>query len=376
MNRLVLIGNGFDLAHGLNTRYENFISWYWNQWRHRLLHGQKREESDGLCSFTLKDNIHLAMWGYVWRYHFKKEDPFEPWDNIKVVSTAMGDRNLCDYTMSPFLQRICKSVATKKWVDIENEYYSLLTEEKMSLDKGFIFPDYKELNSHLDILKNQLIEYLKFESEKKTIVIKEIKDKIYRPILKREIAVGSNAYYDYITEDEKPPSRIMILNFNYTKTPELYISKKDYATIIYIHGRLDDPDSVIFGYGDELDGGFQKLKDMNENECLRHIKSIRYLESDNYRRMLEFIESAPFQICIMGHSCGNSDRTLLNTLFEHHNCVSVKPYYYKEDDGTDHYLDMVQNICRNFTDMKLMRNRVVTKVYSEPLSDPKRQQHE
>lgn len=24
MNRLVLIGNGFDLAHGLKTRYEDF----------------------------------------------------------------------------------------------------------------------------------------------------------------------------------------------------------------------------------------------------------------------------------------------------------------------------------------------------------------
>ncbi|QVJ80904.1 MULTISPECIES: AbiH family protein [Prevotellaceae] len=28
MNRLVLIGNGFDCAHGLRTKYEHFISWY------------------------------------------------------------------------------------------------------------------------------------------------------------------------------------------------------------------------------------------------------------------------------------------------------------------------------------------------------------
>lgn len=31
MNRLVLIGNGFDIAHGFKTRYENFIDWYWEQ---------------------------------------------------------------------------------------------------------------------------------------------------------------------------------------------------------------------------------------------------------------------------------------------------------------------------------------------------------
>ena len=31
MNRIILIGNGFDLAHGLPTRYEDFINWYWEK---------------------------------------------------------------------------------------------------------------------------------------------------------------------------------------------------------------------------------------------------------------------------------------------------------------------------------------------------------
>lgn len=28
MNRLILVGNGFDLAHGLRTSYKDFISYY------------------------------------------------------------------------------------------------------------------------------------------------------------------------------------------------------------------------------------------------------------------------------------------------------------------------------------------------------------
>lgn len=28
MNRLILIGNGFDLAHGLKISYKDFIFWY------------------------------------------------------------------------------------------------------------------------------------------------------------------------------------------------------------------------------------------------------------------------------------------------------------------------------------------------------------
>ncbi len=31
MNRLVIIGNGFDIAHGLKTSYMDFINWYWEQ---------------------------------------------------------------------------------------------------------------------------------------------------------------------------------------------------------------------------------------------------------------------------------------------------------------------------------------------------------
>ena len=124
---------------------------------------------------------------------------------------------------------------------------------------------------------------------------------------------------------------------------------------------------MIFGYGDELDSDFKKLQNMNDNECMRHIKSIRYLESDNYRKMLEFIESDTFQVVIMGHSCGLSDRTLLNTLFEHDNCVSIMPYYHDKGEGKDDYLDKVQNISRNFTNPQLMRDRVVNKTYCSPL---------
>ena len=71
----------------------------------------------------------------------------------------------------------------------------------------------------------------------------------------------------------------------------------------------------------------------------------------------------------MGHSCGISDRTLLNTLFEHKNCVSIKPFYYRKDDGTDNYLELAQSISRNFTDKKLMCDRVVNKMYCEPLTE-------
>jgi len=159
-----------------------------------------------------------------------------------------------------------------------------------------------------------------------------------------------------------------MLNFNYTATANKYIlNKSSVAEINHIHGELSNPESVIFGYGDELDENYKKLSNLNDNEYLKNFKSIKYLESDRYRKALQFMDAEPYQVFIMGHSCGNSDRTFLNTLFEHKNCVSIKPYYYQDGDK-DNYLDIVQNISRNFTDMKLMRDRVVNKMYCEPFS--------
>ena len=246
-------------------------------------------------------------------------------------------------------------IETKGWVDIENEYYSMLVQEKDYRDRV------KTLNKQMDFLREKLIEYLNIENEKCCMSNDEIKDKVYRPIKEREIAISYGTPHE-----NSSPINVLMLNFNYTNTPKTY--SEDNSSINYIHGMLKEPQSVIFGYGDELDDNYKKLQNLNDNECLRNIKSIRYLELDCYRNVLGFIESAPFQICIMGHSCGNSDRTLLNTLFEHRNCVSIKPYYYQKDDSSDNYNELVMNISRNFTDMKLMRDRVVNKEYTESLT--------
>lgn len=53
MNRVVLIGNGFDLAHALPTNYESFIQWYWEQCGNNLLHGLGKK--------YLMDYVHLRL---------------------------------------------------------------------------------------------------------------------------------------------------------------------------------------------------------------------------------------------------------------------------------------------------------------------------
>ena len=167
----------------------------------------------------------------------------------------------------------------------------------------------------------------------------------------------------------------LILNFNYTKTFDIYEKIMRFAQSdpfgaieqIQIHGKLNDSDNKInFGFGDEMDKSYAEIEEKDDNEYLKNIKSFQYLQNSNYKKMLDFVESGKFQVHVMGHSCGLSDRILLNTIFEHHNCRSIKVFYYKKDDW-DNYTDIVQNISRHFNKKKLMRDKIVNKSLCEAL---------
>lgn len=403
MNRLVLIGNGFDKAHNLPTSYQEFINWYWEGRFEFLRKTFTAVSKTDLCELTVK--------GFPTWYSFFGQGPsvLNEYNGVKLF-LELCNRGICRATMSPLFERIHKSIETKGWVDIENDYYELL--KKYVMDEA---PESEidALNKELHDLQELLVFYLKSIEISDRIINDGIRQKIYGVFETSDISIGGQSalkehidscferdeiewqwlsqryeksglskYYvdeyrkkyeetpNILSKEEPPmelmlPNHIMLLNFNYTHTADLYCKKSDIFTMNQIHGDLNNPKSVIFGYGDELDNNYKTIVDKNENKFLGNIKSIKYLESDNYRKLLSFIESEPYQVLIMGHSCGNSDRTLLNTIFEHKNCVSIKPFYRKDKDN---YIELVQNISRNFTDMKLMRDRVVNKLYCEPLT--------
>lgn len=436
MNRIILIGNGFDLAHGLRTSYADFIDYYWENWGRKLQCGYSGNElTDNLCSISQKGEQHPWHWLFP-TIDLQRSTKISPKDAIEM---AKNSPDKIAIKKSPFFEDIDKAVETKGWVDIENEFYFWLKKIFKRDDCGYDNP--VPLNEELELIKGKLIEYLKLieEEQIRPELVKDcIRDVIYEPFKAQDISNGGNSKFkDFLSERMKfmatnpreaiieflnkyeysyldkhsdidlyneqiinreglpglseplnypkhirnvyknnglvpdvylLPDQILFLNFNYTSTADLYIPKGSEFKVNHIHGELgNDKNPIIFGYGDELDDDYKEISKLNDNDYLKNIKSIRYLETDNYRKLLSFIDSAPFQIYIMGHSCGNSDRTLLNTLFEHKNCVSIKPFYHQKDDGTDNYIEIIQNISRNFNDMRLMRDRVVNKTYCRPL---------
>jgi hypothetical protein len=434
MNRIILIGNGFDLAHGIKTSYNHFISNYWektisrlqNEVAHNITTNRNVFETDEVKI----DNVPGGPWG---AGNWVNGNTFEDLTNV------LETQNLELVFKNKFLEILTKKHKEQNWVDIENEYYSLLKEsfkkENCTYKIAELNKDFNQVQKLLEIYLNEVEEkfIINFGNNVSDVILKtNIGYKIYSPFKLKdftETSINKKAEIEFqkiqhdikslkddlITIDELNdlnrniisrigikgslkdlrkllvsdtainyfeliPDEILFLNFNYTFTEKLYSnqtefdsfsSKKDIVKrYIHVHGTTDkyDRNNVIFGFGDEIDEDYKSIENLNDNNYLENIKSIKYLETDNYKQLLEFLNSGDYQVFIFGHSCGISDRTLLNTLFEHKHCSSIKPFYHKKDDSRDNYSDIIKNISRNFNSKIVMRDKVVNKEYCESLS--------
>lgn len=420
MNRIILIGNGFDLAHGLKTGYTDFIDKYWTDFMSKACDGylQSLEQQscmihlnpyeDNFASFqfifekvTIPDravsscepqNIYSKFCSYISTHNSAKEN------KERSFFLELKFKN-------KFFEHISNKCSLRNWVDIENEYYETLKKLLKVNDAQAQSQSVKKLNKEFDAVKGMLEKYLtevsKFEVEAKESILDVFESKISldniaitKSDLFRESVVESalshrpvsthpQAYYpnmlETVREIEKKkirqsmgtdfvPDKILLLNFNYTNTAEKLYVKGGAYEVINIHGELNNKNNpIIFGYGDELDDDYKTIEKLQDNDFLENIKSINYHKTRNYRRLLDFIHSGLYQVFVMGHSCGNSDRTLLNTLFEHENCVSMKVFYHQFEDGKDDYSNLIRNISRNFNDKARMRDTVVNWEDCSPL---------
>lgn len=383
MNRLFIIGNGFDLAHGLPTSYKHFIDDYW------------KTICDTKSSKKINYSDNLVTLNCEFEHSFNEEE-FLAIENINDFKElyqfiVRNSQNRQDGVFeinfaNKFFKIICDK-STENWVDIENLYYNIL---KSIADGSYIKYDYpygiQQLNNEFEQVKVLLETYLQ-EKVEDTNVIPDVFNlfKIERTFNKYRLEFSKDDYkeleefYNEYHLDLEEGKNVLnyCLNFNYTRTIDSYIKKtKDYKeyrdfgvfTNLQIHGRLSDKNNLVnFGFGDEMDDDYKRIENLNDNEYLKNFKSFQYLQNSNYKKLLDFIDTNKFQVVILGHSCGLSDRTLLNTIFEHNNCRSIKVYYHQKNDGSDNYTEIIQNISRHFNKKKLMREKIVNKTLCQPL---------
>lgn len=358
MNRLIIIGNGFDLAHGLKTSYKDFIANYLYLVINSIY--LNRPFEDELINLIVKKGNY---------YQPLPNDRIKIHESIQAfIQILEGDTMFKLDFNSILLKNTFEQIENLNWVDFEIEYFN---EVKNILNRKenpnySLLNDLINLNKQFDVLKNKLIEYL-LEQESKysnPFQLQRYGDLFTEPIEEKEISLETVKTHN--------PNNILFLNFNYTNTVEGYIQycrdKKINTQINYIHGKLNDSENpIIFGFGDEYDQKYIELEHMNNNKLFEHIKSFGYLRTDNYANLTRFVSAEKFQVHIYGHSCGLSDRTMFKEIFEHENCISIKIFYHQRPDGSNDFTDKCYDIYRHFTNKNMMRNKVVNEQYCMPM---------
>lgn len=333
-SNIVIIGNGFDLAHGYKSSYSAFIT---DLLKHKLLEALRNPRQacdDGFVSTWYNAALNGAE---EFINNMSTIDEIFNNGHVKHNLPITGDRQ--EYSnrtgcfkfeiKSDLLQTLLIKMSDANWVDIESEYYSALLG---CSDEFYIV----KLNNELDYIKHKLIEYL--------IKINEVDFD--------EISSNKQNTKSFISGIiPKPADRTttrnhrqfnVIINFNYTDHIKNYING-DYS-IHNIHGSIKDPNSIVFGFGVSRIEEHKMLEKLNSYEAFRKIKRVHYNSSAAYRNIINTINLNEFQVVVIGHSCGISDSTVLGELFNSPNCKTISTAYVDDDDYYKKSIDIYKHM--------------------------------
>jgi Bacteriophage abortive infection AbiH len=356
-NRIVIIGNGFDIACGMKTSYDDFILDYVKE-NFKMAFDMKVDNS-----LMLIENIY----GYQKGEYPQIIDRFQKLEELEKACTKLFK---WEYT-GELIKQIFKQKSRLNWVDIESLYFQILISKIESIRKRPVLErDYSmivQLNKQFEELLNALERYIiKTDSNFKVPVNDFSLMGFITKLIKKDGISNISSLHNNLEFGE--PEKILFVNFNYTKTLEkiIYSTHSDNElNLIQIHGVIENVENpVIFGYGDDLHSRYQEIEDEDEdnNSSLNYIKTFYYSNSTNYLRLIDFILDKDYEVYVVGHSCGLSDRTLLNTIFEDSNCKLIKIFHYGDEkvkSKEDHFQKTIA-VSRHCINKPMLRKRIVT----------------
>jgi len=177
MRKVVIIGNGFDVSHGMRTKYEDFL---YNYLVKCLIHSVKNmTQNTREYTYEYKDLlIHLKYnnieFGNLIRNLVVVKNIYEfvnEYNDFRKLMDELVKRNMIrNLNRKSLLFKIHENERIYNWVDIETEYFDklknilfevLIDSEEEEEREITEIDEVIELNFELDFLKRELIRYLK-----------------------------------------------------------------------------------------------------------------------------------------------------------------------------------------------------------------------
>ena len=389
MNRIILIGNGFDKASDLKTGYDDFILWYFKS----ILEGKIKSQSENEKLFYSDKLVNIVNCKYGETFaeqiggitsleKLSESSPISIQGLTKKSVKANEPRILIT---SNFFKSLLEG---NTWGEIESEYFRALYRLKVKVydrNKPYSFEhirksDLENLNKEFEFIRKTFSTYIKEVDSQ--INLKEESEKKYKSNFIRKCLDYPNDKIldDYFYEKDKVVldgkeelievdtmnrnlGNVVFVNFNYTTNliKQLFKFQGDKGfdfelDEIRIHGNITEEDErgIIFGYGDDTANEYREIEQDGNNEYLRFMKSTQYFHDGNYKRIVSYIEDEQFELFVAGHSLSLSDRVLLKTIVEHNNCKMIRFFH---RGNYEDYRTLVGSMTRHFDDKIKMRDK-------------------
>lgn len=339
MNILIL-GNGFDLAHGLKTKYSDFLNYCAQKLYYPL-------------SYTSSDPYKTNLW----IRHFLRTDNFKGSNWIDLETEIYSVIKYINGLFSLSGQN-CRKIFTLNYRDDFFTFYHFeeyINEIIVPINAGE--KEYYRNNEH-----NQIEYSVSFSSKKGIInyLYDQLRDftKLFEEYLKKEVLTPMKKQSEYLLSlgsigVKKDDKDLYVLNFNYTDTcKRLYNSKfNTYCSLniqpIYVHGNISDDENCNFVFGTQtFELNPSKLPMPSYfNLFQKHYQRHKYNTVEPYQELVRKIKksSTTANFHIVGHSLEHSDHKILKHILLA-NDESVINIYFHDEQTQKRLMDNINSI--------------------------------
>lgn len=381
--KILVLGNGFDLAHGLPTGYRDFLRWAEVITDYTI---KKLPEQE------LKRKYSDAEYREILKYEKKNFEGTEKGAFAEEILNCMRDNLWIGY----FLQN--EWYQKENWIDFEKEISGVIqaVAEDMEEEGGLYSKVTSLSNSFLKnlFIKDAAEEWLEqMEWEHKTQQKSEISYREIRDLLEQDLKRFIRCLEIYLTDfvSRQPITTASpdicsvqfdkVLSFNYTNTYQrIYASFRKNIVYDFIHGKAEadhteESNNMVLGMDEYLEGeernqktefiAFKKYYQRIHKETGCKYKDwVEKIRKDN--GALKRSERNRHQLYIFGHSLDVTDKDVLRELICNDNVTTTIFYVDK-----DRYGQQIANLVK-----VIGQDELIKRVYGRKKSIIFKQQQE
>lgn len=365
--KILLIGNGFDLAHGLPTSYSYFLDFCDKIKEILLFQDFSNDEwkKDIILNWDIDNSI--------------KSKLFEEWNtnnNLNKLFIEIYDNIKINIWITYFLKK--RNQLGKNWIDFESEISNVVQAFECVRDyteRGKVIPrsgiegkKVEEVETFIDIFEGNDSKKFQLSYFNLNIFNKCIKQMtLDLDSLIRALEIYISGFINKIeglqkNDDIKDINPDCVLSFNYSNTYERIYGQSNKIKYDYIHGKADINNNVetcnlVLGIDEYLEG-----HDRDEKlEFLAFKKFYQRIYKSTDSSYMEWIDEIhrnfliTYKLYIFGHSLDKTDKDVLALLICNDN-VQTKIYYHrKSNDDKKELGKLIRNLVRVIGAKELIR---------------------